>query len=152
MDTETQSEANVAEAVVPVAAMRRLKYYIHDHSQSFRLQLLGYLTASDLPELEGCWQTAKPSVAGRKVKLDLRGLTGADAAGQQWLAGMTGNKDVEVLVSIECSNHVIPGGNVAIGRGGNRGSCWDRLRVMLRTGRRASVSQEPVEAAVQTVP
>ncbi|MFZ0592235.1 MAG: hypothetical protein WAM39_17360 [Bryobacteraceae bacterium] len=142
----------MTEVAVPAVGLQRLKYYIHDHSQSFRLQLLGHLTESDLPELDGCWQTAKPSVAGRKIKLDLRGLTSTDAAGQQWLGAMAGNQDVEVLVSVESSNQWVSGAKVEVTQRGNVGSWRDRLKVVLRAGRKPSRSQEPVEVAVQTVP
>ena len=75
----------------------RLKYYIHDHVGSFRLQLLGVLTAADLTELDGCWRTAMSSVAGRRIQIDLRLLLNVDASGLAWLAGMASTKDVEFL-------------------------------------------------------
>lgn len=135
---------------VLASGARRLKYYIHDHSHSFRLQLLGYLTASDLSELEGCWQTAKPCIAGRKIQLDLRGLAGADTAGQHWLGEMAGSEGLEVLASAKSANLLIPGINVVLGQEGGPGKrCWvDRLKILARTGQRASVPQEAAEAAI----
>jgi ABC-type transporter Mla MlaB component len=153
MATLDGSKPEVEKTAVPLSGGRRLKYYIHDHSHSFRLQLLGHLTTSDLSELEGCWQTAKPSVAGRKIQLDLLGLSGVDAAGQRWLGEMAAGENLEILVSVEASKLFIPGDNIVVDRMGSPAKiCWvDRLRLRLRMGRRAPVTQERVEAAVQTV-
>lgn len=65
-----------------------LKFYIHDSAAYFRLELIGELTEMDVPELAGCWCTAKSSVAGRKLALDVRHLNAVDEAGQQWLSSM----------------------------------------------------------------
>ena len=65
-----------------------LKYYIHDSIDSFRLQFFGVLSESDIHELRGCWQTAKTTLGGRKLVLDLRGLKGTDEPGKQWLLAM----------------------------------------------------------------
>lgn len=69
--------------------MPSFKYYIHDSIESCRLQLLGHLTETDVPELKGCWQTARSTLISRKLILDLRGLTSVDDAGRQWLASMS---------------------------------------------------------------
>ncbi|HWF45377.1 MAG TPA: hypothetical protein VG168_00105 [Bryobacteraceae bacterium] len=65
-----------------------LKFYIHDSAAYFRLELIGELTETDLVELGGCWATAKSSVAGRKLALDVRRLKAVDEAGLQWLSSM----------------------------------------------------------------
>lgn len=65
------------------------KYYIHDSIDACRLQLLGELTEADVPELNGCWRTARTTLANRKLVLDLRGLKVVDEAGKQWLVFMT---------------------------------------------------------------
>ncbi len=41
-----------------------------------------------MPELQGCWITAKTTLAGRKFVMDLRALRAADEAGKQWLLSM----------------------------------------------------------------
>lgn len=74
----------------PAAAVRSslFKYYIHDTAEALRLELLGELTELDLSDLNGCWRTAKTTLATRSLVLDLRGLKMIDDAGKQWLAGM----------------------------------------------------------------
>jgi hypothetical protein len=93
---------------------KRLKYYIHDHVGLFRLQLLGSLTAIDLPELDGCWRTAQSSVSGRSVQLDIRFLDAVDAAGQQWLAEMAITNTLEFLASSESAHFLPPGTNADV--------------------------------------
>jgi len=66
------------------------KYYIHDSVEECRFQLLGYLTETETPELEGCWHTAKSTLGNRKLVLDLQRLETADEIGKQWLAAMAG--------------------------------------------------------------
>jgi hypothetical protein len=65
-----------------------LKFYIHDSASYFRLELIGELTENDIAELAGCWRTAKSSIAGRKLALDVRQLKAVDQAGRQWLSSM----------------------------------------------------------------
>jgi ABC-type transporter Mla MlaB component len=64
------------------------KYYIHDGTDACRLQLLGELTEADVPELSGCWRTAKTCLGNRKLLLDVRGLKSIDDAGSEWLVSM----------------------------------------------------------------
>ena len=64
------------------------RYYIHDNIGSCRLQLLGELTEAQIPELNGCWRTAKTSLGKRQLVLDLHALRSVDEAGKQWIAGM----------------------------------------------------------------
>jgi hypothetical protein len=64
------------------------RYYIHDSVPSCRLQLIGELTESDVPDLNGCWRTVKTTLGKRALVLDLRELKSVDERGKQWLAGM----------------------------------------------------------------
>ena len=64
------------------------KYYIHDGVDSCRLQLFGDFTEMELPDLNGCWETAKTTLTGRKFLLDLNGLRSADDAAKGWLVRM----------------------------------------------------------------
>ncbi len=64
------------------------KYYIHDSVPACRLQLIGELTEAQVPELNGCWSTARTTLGNRKLVLDVRGLKTADEAGRQWLVAM----------------------------------------------------------------
>ncbi len=72
-----------------LARSSHFRYYIHDGVASCRLQLLGELTEAEIPELNGCWRTAKTSLGSRQLVLDLHALKSVDEAGKQWLAGMT---------------------------------------------------------------
>jgi hypothetical protein len=95
---EVQSDAiHDRAAFEPSTALKRLgaairssnfKYYIHDSVAAYRLQLLGELSEVEVTELEGCWQTAKTTLGGRRLILDLRGVKTLDEAGKRWLAGM----------------------------------------------------------------
>lgn len=64
------------------------KYYIHDSVDACRLQLIGDLSEAEVPELSGCWATAKTTLASRKVLLDLRKLATVDDLGKQWIISM----------------------------------------------------------------
>jgi hypothetical protein len=64
------------------------KYYIHDSVATLRLQLIGDLTASEVTELNGTWETAKTTLGRRKLVLDLYRLHSADEEGRRWLAKM----------------------------------------------------------------
>jgi hypothetical protein len=64
------------------------KYYIHDGVEAWRFQLLGLLSEHELPELRGCWSTAKCTLGNRKLVLDLRRLHSTDEAGKEWLLSM----------------------------------------------------------------
>jgi hypothetical protein len=65
-----------------------LKYYIHDGINACRFQLIGELSEVDVPELRGCWQTAKTMLGKRRLILDLRGLKSIDEAGATWISSM----------------------------------------------------------------
>ena len=84
-DTEKRSEQQRRPAKVRSAAF---KYYIHDGSDSCRLQLIGEFTESEVAELNGCWRTARTTLGKRKLVLDLRGLKAVDDAAKRWIASM----------------------------------------------------------------
>ncbi len=63
-------------------------YYIHDSTDACRFQLLGQLRADEIPELNGCWRTAKTTLGDRKLILDLQRLLSVDEEGRQWLSTM----------------------------------------------------------------
>lgn len=100
-----QEEATEKQAVISAdestgAKAGSLKFYLHDNSDAFRFQLIGQFTASSVTELNGCWRTARPSVAGRKIRLDLRGLTDADEAARDWLRKLVLEDEAECLIAI----------------------------------------------------
>jgi hypothetical protein len=78
------------QSAAPNLAVRSslFRYYIHDTAEALRLELLGELTDADVPDLSGCWRTAKTTLGSRRLVLDLRALKLADDAGKQWLARM----------------------------------------------------------------
>ncbi len=65
------------------------KYYIHDSCPELRLKLIGEMTQADIGELNGCWRTAKTTLAKRKLVLDLRSLKMIDEAARHWVAQMS---------------------------------------------------------------
>jgi hypothetical protein len=83
--TESAAPSNVSWK--PVRSSR-FKYYIHDGVAACRLQLIGELTEAEIPDLNGCWRTAKTTLGARPLILDLYALESVDEAGKQWLAGM----------------------------------------------------------------
>ncbi len=64
------------------------KYYIHDSVDTLRFQLLGDFNEFDVPELNGCWGTARTTLGKRKLVIDLRSLKSADENGKEWLLSM----------------------------------------------------------------
>jgi anti-anti-sigma regulatory factor len=64
------------------------KYYIHDGVGACRLQLLGQFGESEVAELNSCWQTARTTLGGRPLVLDVREVTSIDDSGKKWLAQM----------------------------------------------------------------
>jgi hypothetical protein len=69
-------------------ASSQLKYYIHDGIDACRLQLIGTFSASDVKELEGCWNTARTTLGERKLIVDLAAVDAMDDPGRKWLAVM----------------------------------------------------------------
>ncbi|MBV8866396.1 MAG: hypothetical protein JO210_13465 [Acidobacteriaceae bacterium] len=81
-------ERGLAKRTGSLARSSYFRYYIHDGTASCRLQLLGELTEAEVPDLNGCWRTAKTTLGSRRLVLDLHALKSVDEAGKQWLAGM----------------------------------------------------------------
>jgi len=65
------------------------KYYIHDTSKGYLLEMAGPLTENCVAELNCCWQTAKTTLKDRVLTLDLRRVTSVDESARQWLAAMS---------------------------------------------------------------
>jgi hypothetical protein len=64
------------------------KYYIHDSVPTLRFQLVGDLRATNLPELNGSWETARTTLGVRRFVLDASQLYSTDAEGRNWLVKM----------------------------------------------------------------
>ncbi len=65
-----------------------LRITLQDSSDRLQLQLEGRLAGAWVPELEQCWRAATPSLAGRDLWVDLRGVDCIDDAGRVLLALM----------------------------------------------------------------
>jgi hypothetical protein len=138
----TEMAANDPSEYSP-AASQRLRYYIHDHSHAFRLQLVGSFSEIDVPELDGCWSTASRSVADRKICIDLREVTDIDDVARGWLSKMSYTEAVEFLASPDLAP-VLPEGSavtvspVEVGWSGG----WQTLMRFFARERRPSISYE----------
>jgi hypothetical protein len=64
------------------------KYYIHDLSQGYTLEMYGPLGETAVSELTCCWNTARTTLRDRNLTLDLRGITLVDETARQWIAAM----------------------------------------------------------------
>ena len=84
----TSAQDRQKPAAPPRVRSSTLKYYIHDGVDNFRLQLIGELAEQDVPELTGCWNTARTILVNRKLVLDLTQLKRTDEAGREWLLSM----------------------------------------------------------------
>ena len=83
------------------------RYYIHDHSHVFRLQLVGSIREADIAELDGSWNTARRATAQRKVSIDLRKLTGMDDAARG--KGLDeAKRDMEMVAELGCPRMAAP--------------------------------------------
>jgi hypothetical protein len=97
--TEKEEFVSVTESNESGLTTGSFRYYLHDSSDAFRFQFIGQITSSALVELDGCWRTARSSVAGRKVCLDLRELTAADETARVWLKTFVAKEAAECLVA-----------------------------------------------------
>jgi hypothetical protein len=97
--TEKEEFVSLTESKESGLTTGSFRYYLHDNSDAFRLQFIGQITSAALAELDGCWRTARSSVAGRKVCLDLRELTAADKTARVWLKTFVANEAAECLVA-----------------------------------------------------
>jgi hypothetical protein len=87
--TETQREG--AGFQHPSGRTTRLsvfKYYIHDGTKSLCFQLIGDLSEAHVLELSGCFNTARSTLSGRSLRIDLQSLRSTDEAGKKWLFSM----------------------------------------------------------------
>ncbi len=86
--TSTMLEPHGLEQNRTYVRSSRFNYYIHDSIDACRLQLIGELTGSDLPDLQGCATTARTTLDGRLLILDTLELSSTDEAGREWLDSM----------------------------------------------------------------
>jgi hypothetical protein len=62
-----------------------LRYYLHDGSSALRFRISGELSGPGLADLEQCWRTAAPTLAGRDLIVELRDVTAVSAGGRALL-------------------------------------------------------------------
>lgn len=109
-------------------------FYIHDGAQALTLQISGTLTQGAAAELEQTWLTARSTLAGRELLVDLCNVISADDGGQTVLRRLashgarfiTSSRLTEALAE-EASRRMpellpVP-----------RASVWNRLACCLKT-------------------
>jgi anti-anti-sigma regulatory factor len=109
-------------------------FYIHDGAQALTLQISGAMTQGAAAELEQTWLTARSTLAGRELLIDLGNVVSVDDDGQTVLRRLasqgarfiTASRLTEA-VAAEVSRRVpelLPA---------PRPSVWNRLAYCLRT-------------------
>lgn len=83
-----------------------LRFYLHDLADFFLIQILGELKGADIPELNGCCATAKTTLVGRKLVIDVRQMQSADARGEEWLAMMQAEGAEVIRTQVSASEGV----------------------------------------------
>jgi anti-anti-sigma regulatory factor len=66
-------------------------FYVHDGAQSLTLRINGELTQGVAAELQQTWLTARSTLAGRELLVDLGASISVDDAGQKVLRGLAGD-------------------------------------------------------------
>jgi ABC-type transporter Mla MlaB component len=64
---------------------RKLRYYIHDNSDAFRLELSGELDAHSVRDVAQVWRTAASCVHGAQLMVDITAVTQIDNEGRALL-------------------------------------------------------------------
>lgn len=76
-----------------------LKITIQDGAESVTLKIEGRVVGPTVRELNGAWQDLAPSLASRKLSVDLRGVTFIDAAGRNVLAEIHSKTNAQFLAN-----------------------------------------------------
>jgi hypothetical protein len=64
---------------------QRLRYYLHDDPDAFRMELAGSLTQPDAQSAYHAWRTARSVLGGRPVIVDISFVSEADEVGRNVL-------------------------------------------------------------------
>jgi ABC-type transporter Mla MlaB component len=75
-----------------------LRITTHRDNETVRLQVEGELVGVWVKELEFAWRSARSSLAGRRLQVDLTGTTQVDMAGQYLLA-LLHKENAQFLIS-----------------------------------------------------
>ena len=68
-----------------------MKIQVTERDGHLILMVEGRLAGAFVPELENCWQAAREEQPGRKISVDLKGVTCIDRAGRYLLQLMHSN-------------------------------------------------------------
>ncbi len=103
-----------------------LRISIQEDDQAIAVNLEGRLTGPWVAELQGAWQELIPRICERKLSLDLRNMTYADADGKRVLREIVDRTRVELIASSPWSRYLadeistnkqnheeVEGGNIA---------------------------------------
>ena len=60
-----------------------IRITVHDNDHELRLQLEGHLAGPCVDELAACWSKAGAELAGRHLRVDLRGVCRVDGRGRE---------------------------------------------------------------------
>jgi len=66
-------------------------FYIHDGAEALTLRIVGPLSKDAATELEQAWLTARSTLAGRELMVDLGDVVSVDADGQTLLRRLAGH-------------------------------------------------------------
>jgi len=83
-DKKTKQVESTTPFVVPAS----FNYYIHDSVTTLSFKLIGDMRSRNVTELNGSWETARPTLAQRCLVLDLCLLRSTDEQSRQWLLSM----------------------------------------------------------------
>jgi anti-anti-sigma regulatory factor len=64
---------------------QNLRYYLHDGSEAFRIELAGHLSHHGARDLQQAWRTAASVMNGKSLIVDLTGVTSIDTSGRELL-------------------------------------------------------------------
>ncbi|MGA8727741.1 MAG: hypothetical protein WB608_03245 [Terracidiphilus sp.] len=76
-----------------------LKITIHEDQDAVAVKLEGRIAGPWAEELSRVWVETAPRVASRKLSLDLRQVTYADANGERVLKGIYAEREAELVAS-----------------------------------------------------
>lgn len=76
-----------------------LRISIHETEDAIEITLEGRIAGPWVAELSRVWVETAPRLAARKLLLDLRNVTYADAAGKQVLRDIKSKTDTELVTS-----------------------------------------------------
>jgi hypothetical protein len=83
-----------------------LRITIHEEQEAVAIKLEGRVAGPWAEELSRVWVETAPRLASRKLSLDLRQVTYADADGERVLKGICAEKEAELVASTPWTQHL----------------------------------------------